>query len=256
MLACEKEEERVIFKGGSAPVLTASSTSNLVLTKAQENYTSLQFQWTNPEYSFSNGINTQDVLYTLQIDTVGSNFTNPKQASLTFTNNISTALLVKDLNNALAVLELKDFVPHNFEFRIKATLASGSVPVYSNKVAITITTYLDVVYPVPANLYITGSATPGNWMGGGAPELLSQKFTKVNAYRFELTGLQLNANSAFLFVPVYGNWDNKYGFTGAKEANNVNGDSFRPGGEDLKSPGETKTYKIIVNFKTGRYSLE
>lgn len=255
-IACEKEEERVILTSASDPVLSVSSTGSLVLAKAQENFTSLQFQWTNPEYGFSNGVNTQDVSYTLEIDTVGSNFSNPKQSALTFTNNLSTTFLVKELNNALAVMELKDFYPHNFEFRIKATLAGGSVPVYSNKVQITISTYLDVVYPVPTNLYITGAATPASWMGGGDPELLTQKFTKVNSYKFEIASLMINSNSPFLFVPVYGNWDNKYGFTGAKEANNVNGDSFKPGGEDLKSPGVAKAYKITVNFKTGRYTFE
>jgi hypothetical protein len=256
VFACEEEQDKVTLLGGTSPALSVSSSTDLVLTKDKEYYSSLQFRWTNPDYKFSNGVNTQDVNYTLQVDTAGSNFSNPKIVGLTFTKDVSHSFTVKELNTALSGLELKDFVPHNFEFRVKATLANNSEPVYSNVLPIKITTYLDVVYPVPDKLYITGDATPKGWMGGGDAENLSQKFTKTNAYTFVLSNIQMKASNPFLFVPVYGNWDNKYGFTGAKAANNPSGDSFKPGGEDLVSPATTKTYKITVNFKTGKYSFE
>lgn len=255
LLACEKEEDRVTLKGGRAPVLYASSTDDLVLTKANENYSSLQFQWTNPDYEFSNGANTQDVYYTLEIDTAGADFSSEKGVAISFTRDLFTNFTVKQLNTTLSAMELKDFQPHVFEFRVKATLSNGSVPLYSNVIPITITTYLDVVYPVPAKLYITGAATPANWMGGGDPPLASQEFTMTNSYTFELS-LPLNASSGFLFVPVYGNWDNKYGFTGEGMKNNPMGDTFVPGGNDMVSPATAKTYKITVNFKTGRYTIE
>jgi hypothetical protein len=253
-VSCEKDEIRVTFEGGNDPVLTVSSTNDLVLQKSQESYSSLQFSWTNPEYEFSNGVNTQDVFYTLEIDEAGNDFASP--ASVTYTRDLNKQFTVRELNTLLALLELEDNVPHDFEFRIKATLASSSVPVYSNSVQVKISTYLDVVFPVPAELFITGAATPKGWMGGGDPPDAAQKFTKTNAYTFVINSLQINANSGFLFVPVYGNWDNKYGFTGEKEMNNVNGDSFQPNGTDFKSPGTSKAYKITVNFKTGKYSFE
>lgn len=258
LLSCDKEENRVTFLNGTAPVLRSSSAADLVLNKAQENYSSLQFQWTNPNYEFSNGVNTQDVSYTLQIDTTGSNFSNPKIIGKAFTKDISTAFTVRDLNNTLSGLELKDFVPHNFEFRVKATLASGSVPQYSNVVKIKITTYLDVVFPVPAKLFITGAATNGGWQAGTPNETvpLGQEFTKVNSYLFVINSLQLKVNSGYLLVPVYGSWAAKYGFTGEKEKNSPSGDTFKPNGEDFLSPSTTKAYKISVNFKTGKTTLE
>src|SRR5436190_19811770 len=167
LFACEKEEDQVVFKGGTAPVLQVSSSDDLVLTKAQQDFSSLQFQLTNPKYEFSNGANNQFVYYTLQIDTLGSDFSNPKAIDLAFTRDVVTDYTVKELNTILSGLELKDFEPHVFEFRIKATLASGSVPLYSNVIPITITTYLDVVFPVPDQLFITGAATPKGWMAGG-----------------------------------------------------------------------------------------
>ena len=73
------------------------------------------------------------------------------------------------------------------EIRLKSNMANNTAVLYSNVIDMTITPYLDVKYPVPSNLYITGSATPGNWQCGcGEPELLSQKFTQINAYTFEL----------------------------------------------------------------------
>lgn len=255
LISCDKEQNKVTFIGGTAPKLAVSSTGDLVLLKANENYSSLQFQWTNPDYNFSNGVNTQDVYYTLQIDTTGSNFSNPKAVGVSFTKDVSTSFTVKGLNTTLANLALKDFVPHAFEFRIKATLASSSVPLYSDVVKINITTYLDVVFPVPANLYMTGDATPGGWMAGGDPELVSQKFIKVNSYTFVLQSATIVSGAGFLLIPVYGDWGAKYGFTGASHANSPTGDSFTPNGSDFKPPAPG-TYKITVNFKTGKYLVE
>ncbi|MGC4023525.1 MAG: SusE domain-containing protein [Cyclobacteriaceae bacterium] len=259
--SCTSDETKVTYLGGTAPVLTVSDTASLVLTKAQENYNSLQFSWTYPNYKFSNGASTQDVFYTLQFDSVGANFANP--GTLAFTNSLSNAFFVKDLNNALGTLQYKDYVQHKFEFRVKATMASGSAVYYSNVITMKITTYLDVVYPVPDNLYITGSATPGSWQAGsGSSEVVppNQQFTKVNSYTFQIDALQLTFNgtadgdNGFLLLPVYGSWSAKYGFTGSKHGNNGLGDSFEPNGNDF-SPPPTGNYKIVVNFKTGKYTM-
>jgi starch-binding outer membrane protein SusE/F len=254
MMSCEKEEDQVIFKEATPPVLTVSSADDLVLTKAEENYQSLQFQWTNPSYDFSNGPNTHDVNYALELDAHGGNFEGD-YVSTAIPRDVAKTFTVKDLNTFLSGLELTDYQAHPFQFRITSTLADGAVPMHSNVVEINITTYLDVVYPVPDELFITGAATPGNWMNGGDAPLVSQQFTKVNTYTFVLESIELNGDVGFLFVPVYGNWDNKYGFTGTGLANNVNGDTFKPGGNDMKSPA-AGTYKITVNFKTGKYTLE
>jgi len=255
-ISCEEEADEVTFKGGDTPVLTISSTDELTLEKPNEDFSSLQFQWTNPGFEFSNGVNTQDISYVLQIDTAGSDFSNPKLAQLTYSNELSVSFKVKDFNTALSGLELKDFVPHNFEFRVKATLGGTNVTVYSNIVSVTITTYLDVVFDVPDKLFITGAATPKSWMSGGDPAEASQELTKINSYTFQLNSLQVNGGQEFLFVPVYGNWDNKYGFTGDGAANNASGDFFEPGGNNFIAPAASKAYKITVNFKTGKYSFE
>ena len=48
--SCEKDENKIYYEGGTAPVLTASSTNALVLTDANKNNTAIRFDWTNPNY--------------------------------------------------------------------------------------------------------------------------------------------------------------------------------------------------------------
>lgn len=254
-LSCKKDEHQVVYEGGTNPVLTATSTTPMVLLIGNRNNFAIRFNWTNPEYRFNTGISSQDVTYTLQIDTTGSNFTNPKKYEKVISKDLSVSFTVGELNSALLAMDLLENIPHNVEFRIKSSLANGSVPLYSNVLKIIITPYLDVLYPVPAKLYITGAATPGNWMGGGDPELVSQRFTQISSTEFQIASLPINPNAGFLFVPVYGNWSNKYGYPGAGLTNNVYGDDFIPGGNDFKSPPLAGNYKINVNFKTGKYTF-
>lgn len=253
--ACKKNISEVTYNGGTAPVLTASSTSPMVLDIANKSNNALTLSWTNPNYSFSTGPSSQDVSYTLQFDTTGSNFTNPKMFEMSIAKDLSTTLTVSSLNSVLLSMGLAENVPHNMEIRVKSTLVNKSVPLYSNVVKLTVTPYLDVKYPVPAKLYITGSATPASWMGGGDPELVSQKFTKISSTQFQIT-IPLSANNSYLFVPVYGDWGSKYGGTGSNNTNNVNGDDFKPDGGDLKAPGTSKTYTITVDFKTGKFTVQ
>jgi starch-binding outer membrane protein SusE/F len=255
IVSCKKDEVKSYFEGGTAPVLTLSSTAPLVLKIANKDNQALALSWTNPNYQFSSGISSQDVSYILQIDTVGANFTNPKKGEKSIAKELSTTLTVKDLNTILLGMGLVENIPHNIEMRVKANITNSNVPLFSNVSKVVITPYLDVVYPVPAKLYITGSATPASWMSGGDPENVNQRFTKVGSSKFEIT-IALTGGNSFLLIPVYGDWSNKYGFTGGNNANNVTGDDFKPDGGDLKAPAASGTYKITVDFKTGKYSVQ
>ena len=252
--SCSKDENKVYYEGGTAPVLNASSTAAQILKFADKAKTAVKFNWTNPNYSFNTGISTQDVTYILQIDTVGANFTNPKKFERSVSKELSTTFTVAELNNALLGMDLVEDVIHNMEMRVISSI-NGSVPLVSNVLKMSVTPFLDVVFPVPAKLYITGGATPASWMGGGDAPNAAQQFTKISSSEFQLNSIALKASDAFLFVPVYGDWGNKYGFDGKKGENNVNGDSFKPNGEDISSPASAGNYKVVVSFKTGKYTL-
>jgi starch-binding outer membrane protein SusE/F len=256
IFSCKKEENQVLFEGGTAPVLTASTTADMILIRPNAANLAVAFDWTNPNYKFNTGVSSQDVTYTLQIDTTGSNFTNRQMGEKVIAKDLAVRLTVADLNNLVLGMNLVENIPHNLEIRIKSALVNSTVPLYSNVIKMVVTPYLDVVYPVPDNLYITGSATPLSWQcacatdGNGA----TQKFTKVSSSKFELT-IVLSANNSYLLLPVWSSWARKYGGMGANNTNNVNGDGFKPEGGDIKSPATSGTYKIVVEFKTGKFTV-
>jgi len=255
LTGCKKEENRIIFEGGVNPVLTANSVSPRVLVIANRDMSTLRLNWTNPNYRFTTGVSSQDVTYLIQIDVEGSNFNSSKKYEKVVARDLVLNFTTAELNTALLAMDLPENVAHKLEIRVIASLLNNSVPFVSNVLRMTVTPYLDVVFPVPTNLYITGAATPGSWMGGGDPELLSQKFTKISSSEFQINSLNMKASQGFLFVPVYGNWSNKYGFTGAGLGNNPDGDNFKPDGSDFVSPGVAGNYRINVSFKTGKYTF-
>ena len=105
LASCNKDENKDYYKGGTAPALTAASLAPTVLLKANENKVWNTFTWTNPNYRFTTGISSQDVVYTLQFDSTGSNFTNPNIQEMVISKDLSRAVTVKEINTAMAKLK-------------------------------------------------------------------------------------------------------------------------------------------------------
>lgn len=246
---CEKKDEKVIFKGGTNPVLTSSVSDNITLSKANSSQNALTLNWTNPNYSFNTGLNSQNVTYTLQLAPANTGFASPSEISIS--NDLNKTFSVQELNSILMGRDFDGGKPYDMEFRLKTTL-DRTVPLFSNVIKMTIIPYLDTKYPVPEKLFIIGDATPGGWP---QPVPANQEFTKVNASTFELT-IALQANKWIVFIPVSDSWAHKYAYDGTKGTNNPLGDDFAVDkGEDIASPTETGTYKITVDFKLGKYTL-
>ncbi|MFT3911326.1 MAG: SusE domain-containing protein [Ferruginibacter sp.] len=259
--SCKKDENRIQFLGGTDPVLTPSITDSIPLSFLTKEEEAVKFTWTNPNYQFTTGLSSQDVSYTLEIDSIGAGFdaTRAKYKALTIASDLSTTLTQDALNDILLnKLKFTLSVTGMIEVRLIASFTNGDEPLYSN-----VLNFKVVPYPIPpkvtppssGKLFITGSATPLSWMAGGDPEALSQKFNQVTPTFYELPSITLTGGGSFLFVPVYGNWDHKYGFTGNGNENNVNGDDFRAEGNDLKGPLTTGNYKVEVDFQSGTYTV-
>lgn len=256
-VACKKQITDIQYLGGKAPALTSTTLSSNVLVIANKANTAITFTWTNPDYQFSTGISSQDVVYTLQVDTTGANFASVNLKEQVISKDLSVTLTVSDLNNLFA--NWAENVPHNFEFRIKSALANGSIPLYSNVIKMVVTPYLDVAVPLPVtgvgNLYLIGSATPGGDAHGWdnpvpAP---SQQFTKTSSTTFELT-IPLIGGKEFLVLPDNGSWSNKY----AVKKADVTSDGGPFGynfGDNFPGPAVSGNYKIVLNFKTGKFSV-
>lgn len=253
--SCKKDEHKNYYEGGTNPVLTASDAGPFNLDINTRNAAAVTFSWTNPNYQFTTGLSSQDVTYTVQIAKSGTNFAPATTVEVAVPKDLSRTFTVGQLNTALLTAGLIEDISADFEVRLKSSLANGNAALYSNVLSFTAKPFLDVVYPVPDALYITGSATPASWQCGcGEPENLDQKFTKVTSSRFELT-ITLSAGNSYLFIPVYGSWAAKYGTTGGNNSNDPSGGDFKPNGGDMIAPATTGSYKIVVEFKTGKFTV-
>lgn len=256
LFSCEKEENRVYFEGGEAPVLTASSTDDMVLTDANKDQQAVSFSWTNPDYRFNTGVSSQDVTYTLEVDTLGANFTNPLKQEVVIPKALGVTYTVKELNTILTKLNLADNVPHDVQFRIKATLGTSAVPQYSNILDINITPYLDVAVPLPPSgeLYMTGDGMPSGWTNSPPDD---QKMTQLSPTEWEYVA-DFEPGFYYKFLSDRGAWQPQYG--GSNPAGGELGFNMGlPGQSDpdaIPTPSEAGTYRVYLNFKTGRYTVE
>lgn len=259
LAACKKDEKKVYFEGGTAPVLTASRTTTIPLSFVNKDQEAIKLSWTNPNYSFTTGTSSQNVTYQVEIDTTGANFTNPNKKTIAISNNLGVSFTQGEFNDFLLnQLLLDSTMSHNIEIRVRSAIGSA-VPLYSNVLKYTVKPYAippKVDPPPTGKLFITGSATPASWQCGcGEPELASQQFTRVNNTLYVLPSIALTGGGSYLLLPQYGSWSAKYGGLGSNNSNNVDGDDFKANGGDLLAPPVSGNYKIEVNFQTGKFKL-
>jgi hypothetical protein len=261
MWACKKEENRVIFQGGTAPVLTASIADSIPLSYATQDNQALQLSWTNPNYQFNTGISSLDVDYNIEIDTSGSNFTNPKRAIVSVGTNLSQTFLQSDINNYLfSQLKLQTGVSHNIEIHVTAALVGGQEPLISNVLKFTATPYAippKVTPPASGNLYIVGSAISGGW-NNPLTDPVTQQFTQVSTTDYQLT-TPIIGDGEYKFISVNGLWDSDKQWSIAKEQASGDPSTFnydlKLNGGNCRAPLANGTYKIEVDFQSGKVTL-
>ncbi len=272
MLSCKKDENKVYFTGGTNPVLSATSTSPMVLLIANKDNHAITFNWTNPNYQFNTGNSSQNVTYILQVDTTGANFTNPRMQERAISNDLSVALTVKELNTFLTKMELQSGTAHNMEFRIKSTLLNSTVPLYSNVIKISINNYLDYVVEPPGTatavpplafpyangeLWIVGDAVASGWSNPLPPPYdVSQKFSRVAGPTDVLhytADINFLATGGYKLIQTPGVWSTQYhAMDGTAK---LSGDFEKKDSDpQFPTPG-AGLYRVEINFQTGTYKL-
>ncbi len=261
LLSCKKDENKVFFQGGTAPVLSTSTTTDMVLDSTNAAKTiALVFNWTNPEFQFNTGVSSQNVTYILQIDTTGSNFTNPNKQEISIANDLRYTPSVKEFNGFLNKMSLRYGMSHDVEFRIKASVTDNSTAddVYSNVVKIKITPYLDVAVPIPTEgtLWAIGNAFASSWDNPMKdPYVTTQQFTKVSETMYELV-VDFVGGGNFKLIQQQGNWDTQYRPKYSADVPFDGGDfEKRNADPGWNGPATAGTYKITVDFITGKYKI-
>ena len=221
--------------------LTPSSSAALVLQVADATNNAVSFNWNASPY----GNNT--IYYALQMDTAGGDFSKPQVKQLG--SALTTGFTVNELNTMAIAAGVQGGSTKNVEFRVASYLGENytSVLGYSDKITISVTTFT----PIPDNLYIVGDATPLGWDNNSALSP-SQQFTRINDVSYGIV-VNLKASGSYLFLPLAGNWDHKFGGASA-----TGGTLFADGavpGSNTPAPAVAGLYEIIVNFQTGSYTV-
>lgn len=256
---CEKEDNRAQFEGGTPPSLTGSKTI-VRLTPATENEVAIVFNWTNPNYRFNTGTSSQDVSYSLEIDTLGKNFNSPNKIVLSLAKELSKTFTESELNNVLGnTLLLPVNRQYDLQARVVATIGgSAATRLVSNTWNFRATPFNPppkVAPPSSGKLFIVGNATPGGW--ANPVPIPSQEFRKISDTKYEII-IPLTAGFHYLFLPQNGSWDSKYAVANNGAAGiNTGGDFqfYTAGGQDIPSPSESGTYKITVDFQLGKFTV-
>jgi hypothetical protein len=256
MLACKKEENRVIFKGGTAPVVTSSVTGNIPLSYATRDNEAFQLSWTNPNYQFNTGISSLNVNYNIEIDTAGANFTNPNKQVVSLGTDLSKTFTQSVFNDYLLnQLVLDTGVSHNIEIRVTSFLIGGAEPLVSNVLQFAATPYAippKVNPPTTGHLYLVGDATNGGW--NNPVPLPTQEFTKIDGLHFEIT-VALIGGKQYLFLPLNGDWGHKFACKKTADQSPNGGDFGFDLTDNFPGPAAGGNYKIEVDFQRGKYTL-
>jgi hypothetical protein len=263
--ACKKDEARITTVGGTSPVLTSSVASGdtLPLVPADSSKTAVSFSWTNPNYSFSDGISSQNVTYYLEVDTLGANFNSSKKQQVAINSSLDTAFTTTQFNTLLGNgLQVSFGQPHNIQVRLVAFIAPNingdplALPLYSNLFNYTVTAYAPppkLTPPAEGTLYIVGSATPGGWdnpIDLVAPA--SQQFTQISNTEYTIT-LPLTGGGEYKLIAVNGSWSEQWSVSAADTY--PNGGPFVSNGANNIAPPTSGTYTIDVNFQTGIFTV-
>lgn len=259
--ACKKVENKINFQGGTTPVLTAS-TAAVKLEAGEEANTAIRLSWTNPDYKFTTGLSSHDVKYTLEIDTLGGNFSSGKKYTTVFAKDLSKIYTVGELNAVMGNtmrLQLDPRRSFTFQARITSSLGIGTdaVPLTSNVIVFTASPFPPppkVAIPAANNLWMTGDAAPSSWSNPlPAPYDVSQKFTKKSTTLYEIT-VGLPGGGNYKLIQTQGDWGSQYHMLAG---GSWQGGEFEKKDADPGFPGPPTagTYKITVDFQLGLFSV-
>ena len=265
--SCEKEENRITYLGGTAPVLSTTATAPIVLRKEDRDNVGLVLNWTNPNYRFTTGVSSQDVTYLLQVDTVGGNFASPNKQELAIAKDLGVRMTVKDINTVLSKMELRAGVAYNMQMRVISRLINATVPLTSNTITVRITPYLDVAVEPPgteaggyndAGLWALGDAFASGWNNPMlAPFNTSQRFRRADVLLYVLDDVTFNASGFYKLIQTQGVWGTQYrpAPTSVANVDPMAGEfEKRDADPGFRSPGAGR-YRIEMNFQTGKYKL-
>lgn len=257
LFSCKKDENQIFLEGGTAPVLKSSVTT-LPLSFATKDDNAIKLSWTNPNYKFTTGVSSQDVNYTIEIDTVGAMFTNPNKKSVVISKDLEKSFTVGEINDFLLnQLVLVPGISHQIEIRVVSSLINKSAAIASNTIKYTVTPYAippKVPVPTAGTLWVIGDAFASGWTNPlPVPYDGTQKFTQVTPTIYELT-VAMAGGGGYKLIQENGVWGSQYHMLAG---GTWEGGDFEKKDSDPQFPGgpSAGNYKITVDFQRGKFTV-
>lgn len=156
LASCEKDENRVVAIPGASSSLSATGNTTWVCTEDNATDTVCRFTWTPADYG-----NSIACTYTLQFDVAGGSFADP-YSEIIGNNVYRKAYSSDNLNTIMNKLGLPAGEATGISVRVKAepvvlgSPGSHMTPLISGLSALTLTSYMKVVDPLPS-LHLIGS---------------------------------------------------------------------------------------------------
>jgi hypothetical protein len=256
LAGCNKNLPQATLTPGTS-MLTASTSTLVLDSTGGGSKTAVTLSW--PAMNVGAQV---AVTYILQIDSINGNFSKP--VSINLATGLSMTYTMAGLNTVALSLGLAPAATGQLQTRVVANVnqsngSTSTVPtVYSNVVNLTVTPYSTIpqpLYPVPPNLFLVGSATPGGPATGwnNPVPVPSQQFTQIDANTFGIV-VQMVGGQQFLLLPVNGDWSHKYAVTASSP--DPAGGAFVPDAKNnMNGPVASGLYKIIVDFVKGTYTI-
>ena len=177
LISCKKEGQLVTL-GNAVPGALTTSVSTVVLTKPNLNVEAVKASFTPADFGYSAA-----ATYTLQIAKTGTSFANAKEIILEVGSS-SKSLTHFELNNMLLSMGFAPEVAGSVDFRIKTTIGTNVLPVYSNVKSVTITPFALI-----GTLYMAGepgrstvsSIEQRRWRATGATRLDPVVYSSMHA---------------------------------------------------------------------------
>jgi hypothetical protein len=267
--ACQKDESKVSFVGGTNPVLTSSVTPGDTIPLPVTDTTSVAvvYNWTNPNYQFSNGISSMNVTYYLQVDTMGANFSSPNMQTVAINSDLQKVFTVSSFNSLLGNgLQLSFGQPHNIQVRVQSFIQpfTSASPVTgtlnSDALNYVVTPFAPppkVDPPKSGTLFIVGSAIAvSGWSNPIAPssQVPVQQFTQISNTEYKIT-VPIVGDGEYKLIGVNGSWTDQWSVAVADDPTAINGGPFVYNGQNCKAPAASGNYVIDVNFQTGMFTV-
>jgi hypothetical protein len=255
--SCKKDEHKVIFEGGTAPVLTSSVTGDVPLSFAHQNDEAFGLTWTNPAYQFNTGISSMDVNYNILIDN-----TNKFNSA-----GLKTVSVGTDLSKTFTQTEFNDILLNDLQYtagsdqtayvRVDAFITGGAELLSSNTLAVTANPYTippKVTPPASGSLFIVGSAVAGGWDNPMTVDPATQQFTQVSPTVYKIT-INLIGNGEYKLIAVNGSWDNQWSTAVNDDPAALLGGDFVFNGQNVLAPPTSGKYEIVVDFQRGKFTV-